>query len=172
PALQAAFSSGRPDIKSFDITKSSSVDSSHTLVTVVLATSNGSQQIQAIVKRSGNTGFGLYPDWRVVITPVLLSITLPNDSGGVTIDGKTISIPAGKSQIAVLPLLHRVVFNSTPLLAEQMTTVDAFSTGDQAVAYKPQFTPRGLQEAQAAVKAYFDNICVKKTSSLADAATC
>src|SRR5437660_2091551 len=53
-----------------------------------------------------------------------------------------------------------------------MTTVDAFSTGDQAVAYKPQFTPRGLQEAQAAVKAYFDNMCVKKTSSLADAATC
>jgi hypothetical protein len=171
-ALKAALASRRPDITSFDITTTSNADASHAVVSLTLATSKGSQQVQAIVERSGATHFGLYPDWRVIVMPALLTITLPHGSNGVTIDGKALAIGAGKSEIAVLPLDHTVVVNSTHLMAEQKITVDTFITGDQTVTYQPKLTTAGTEQAASAVKTYFANVCAKQTGPIPDLATC
>jgi hypothetical protein len=171
-AFRAAFASARPDINGFQITRISNSDSSHASVAATVSTSKGTKQLQILVARSGSPRLLLFPDWRVVMTPVVLTFTLPKASGAVSVDGKSVALSAGKSQVAVLPLSHRVVFGSTAFLAQQTVTIDGFSSGDQAVPYQPQLTPSGLQAAQASVKNFFNTVCAKQTGSNPDHAIC
>jgi len=171
-ALRAALDSARPNSTSYQVTRTTNADSSHAIVGVTVSTSKGSKQIQMIVERSASPRLLLFPDWRVVLTPVVLTFSMPKGANGVSIDGKPIALAAGKSQVAVLPVAHRVAFNSTSLLAEQTVTVDAFGSGGQAIAYQPQLTSTGMQAAQAAVKTYFESVCAKQTGANPDHAIC
>ena len=171
-AFRAAFASARPDINGFQITRTSNSDTSHALVAATVSTSKGTKQLQMLVARSGSPRLLLFPDWRVVMTPIVLTFTQPKASGAVSVDGKSVALSAGKSQVAVLPLSHRVVFGATTFLAQQTVSIDGFSASDQPVAYEPQLTPSGLQAAQASVKNFFDTVCAKQTSSNPDHASC
>lgn len=171
-ALRAALKAARPDISSFDLTKTSNLDSSRALVTVAITTSKGSRQAQILVERVGARTFGLYPTWRVMLAPAVLSLTVPKGAGGVSIDGKVIALPSGKSAVAVLPLSHSVVFGSTPLLQATNLKVDGSAGADQVVAYLPQLTAVGQQQADAAVKGFFSDICAKVTSSEPQNSSC
>src|ERR1041384_3060187 len=165
-ALRAALAARKPDLQSFVVDKTSTVDSSHAAVTVSASTSTGSRDMRFVVTRSGEAKFGLYPDWRVVLQPVLLSVAGPKGAAGLSIDGKQLSLPAGSADIAVLPLGHRVVFSGTPFLMEQAVDVDAFGAGNQAVPYQPKLTTTGTQQAQTAITAYFTDVCAKQTSTI------
>jgi hypothetical protein len=161
-ALQAALAAGKPAIKDFTVTGISRLDSTTTSVEVTYDTSSGSKQAKFLVQRSGETHFGIYPVWHLVITPTILQITLPKGSNGVSIDGKSIALPDGKSTVAVLPVVHRLQINGTAMLAAQSVSVDAFLSLGQSVAYKPTLTAAGLTKAKAAITAYFDT-CTKQT---------
>jgi hypothetical protein len=125
--------------------------------------SAGSKQAKVIVQRSGETHFGLYPAWHLVIAPALLQITLPKGSDGVSIDGKAVGLPVGaKSIVAVFPVAHKVQLDGTQMLAPQTITVDASFSLGQPVAFQPQLTPAGLAKAKTAIKAYFDT-CAKQS---------
>ena len=171
-ALRAALDSARPNSTSYQVTRTTNVDTSHAIVGVTISTSKGSKQLQMLVERSASPRLLLFPDWRVVLTPVVLTFSVPKGANGVLIDGKPIALAAGKSQVAVLPVPHRVVFNSTSSLAQQTVVIDAFGSGDQAIAYQPQLTSTGMQAAQAAVKSYFDGVCAKQPNSNPDHAIC
>jgi hypothetical protein len=171
-ALQAALGAGKPDIKDFSITSTTNIDASTASVGFSYDTSSGTKQGKFIVQRSGETHFGLYPVWHLVITPALLRITLPKGSNGVSIDGKAVALPPGaQSTVAVLPLAHKVQFNGTPLLASQTVAVDASFSLGQPVAFQPQLTAAGLAKAKAAVKAAFA-VCAQQTSPNADSGAC
>ena len=161
-ALQAAFAAGKPDIKNFTVTSTSQLAASTTSVEVTYDTSAGSKQAKFIAQRSGQTHFGIYPVWHVVITPTILQVTLPKGSNGVSIDGKAIALPDGKSTVAVLPVPHKLQFTGTDMLAAQTVSVDAFLSLGQAVAYQPKLTTAGMAKAKAAIKAYFDT-CAKQS---------
>jgi hypothetical protein len=155
-ALQAALAIGKLDIRSFAISGDTQIDSSTTVVAFTYDTSAGSRQAKVIVQRSGETHFGIYPAWHLVIAPALLQITPPKGSDGVSIDGKAVSLPQGaKSMVAVLPLAHKVQFEGTQMLAPQTITVDTFLSLGQSVAFQPQLTPAGLTRAKTAIMAYF-----------------
>jgi hypothetical protein len=162
PALQAALAAGKPDIKNFTVTSTSQLDSTTTAVEVTYDSSSGSKQAKFLVRRSGETHFGIYPVWHLVITPTVLQITLPKGSNGVSIDGKTIALPEGKSTVAVLPVVHKVQFAATTILAAQTVSVDAFGSLALSVPFTPTLTPGGLAKTKAAIAAYFDN-CSKQT---------
>jgi hypothetical protein len=171
-ALQAALATAKPDFRSFDITNTSNVDANTALLAVTFDTSNGPKQAKVLVQRSGDKRFGFYPIWRVVLAPTLLTFTLPKGAAGISIDGKSLALSDSKSTIAVLPLPHKVVFNSTPSLAQQTIAVDTFLSGDQTVAYHPKFTDAGMAKVKTAVTGYFNDVCVKQTTANPDQATC
>jgi hypothetical protein len=170
-ALEAAFVAGKPDMTSFTVTNTSRLSASTTSVEVVYDTSSGSKQAKFIAQRSGQTHFGIYPAWHLMISPTLLQITLPKGSDGVSIDGRKIALPDGKSTLAVLPVLHKVQFNSTAMIAVQTVSVDGFLSLSQSVAYQPKLTAAGIEKAKAAVKAAFD-ACAQKTIPNASDAGC
>ena len=171
-AFQAALRAGKPDIKDFSIISTTNIDARTASVDFNYDTSSGTKQGKFIVERSGQTHFGLYPDWQVVLTPALLQITLPKGANGVSIDGKAVAAPSGaQSAIAVLPLAHRVQFNGTPMLAAQTVMVDAAFSLGQAVTFQPQLTADGLAKAKAAVRAAFA-VCAQQTSPNADSGAC
>lgn len=170
-AMQAALSAGKPDIKSFAMTGTFN-SGSVTTVSVSYDATGGSKQAKFTVQRSGDTHFGLYPVWRLVIEPTLLSITLPAGGNGVTIDGKAVALPSGKSTVAVLPVLHKVRVNSTQMLAAQTLTVDTFLSLGQAVAYQPTLTLTGMDKAKSAIKTWLTEICARRTQANLDDGTC
>jgi hypothetical protein len=163
-SLQAALGSARPDIRSFAVIQTANADANMAAVAFSYETAAGTKQSTFTVQRSGDTRFGFFPIWHVVLTPAFLRFVLPKGSAGVTIDGKAIALPEGaKSVVAVLPLSHKIQFNGTQILETQTVGVDAFSAATQAVPYQPKFTSAGLVAAKTAIKAAFD-ACAKSTS--------
>jgi hypothetical protein len=171
-ALQAALATAKSDFRSFDITGTTIVDANTAQLAVTFDTSKGSKQAKILVQRSGDKRFLFYPIWRVVLAPTLLTLTLPKGVAGVSIDGRSLALPAGKSTVAVLPVAHKIVFNSTPLLAQQTVAVDTFLAGDQPVAYHPAFTDAGMSKARSAVTGYFNDVCIKQTTANPNSARC
>jgi len=162
-ALQAALSTGKPDIRNFVISGDTQVDSATTMVAFTYDTSTGSKQAKVAVQRSGQTHFGIYPVWHLVIAPTLLEMTLPQGSNGMTIDGKAISLPDGaNSSIAVLPLAHKVQLDGTQMLAPQTVAVDALFSLGLTVSFQPHLTQAGTVKATAAIKAAF-GACAQRT---------
>jgi len=161
-ALRAALASAKPDIKNFAITSTTISDSTTSMVDFSYDTSQGTKQAKFLVQRSGDNHFGIYPTWHLVIQPTLLQFSLPSGGGGVSIDGKSVSLPTGKSTVAVLPLGHKIQFVATSMLASQSLAVDTFFSLAQSVAYQPKLTDAGMLKAKAAVKAAFD-ACAKQT---------
>jgi hypothetical protein len=161
-ALQAALAAGKPDIKDFTVTGVNPLNSTTTAVDITYDSSGGSQEAKFVVRRSGDTHFGIYPVWHLVITPAILQVTLPKGTSGVSVDGKAIALPLGTSSVAVLPTPHKLQFNATAIVAAQTVSVDAFDSLVQSVTPAPALTPYGLAKAKAAVAAYF-NGCTKQS---------
>ncbi len=170
-AMQAALSAGKPDIKSF-ATTGTTATGAVTTVTFSYDTATGTKQAKFAVQRSGETNFGLYPAWHLVVAPTLLSITLPMGGSGVTIDGKAVALHSGTSTVAVLPVLHKVQINGSQMLAAQTLSVDAFLSLGQLVSYQPTLTPTGMDKAKSAIKTWFTEICGRRTQANIDDGSC
>ena len=164
-ALRSALGAGRPDLKSFDITGTSFLDADQTLaaVDVTYETSSGTKQTKFRLERGAEKHFGVYPRWHVLIQPVLLSLELPSRAGGVAVDGKPVALKGGQSTLAVWPLAHKILFQGTAMLEPGTSTVDAFASTAESVAYKPTLTAAGLAKASAAIRSAFDN-CTQQTA--------
>jgi hypothetical protein len=171
-ALQAALATAKPDFRSFDITATSNVDANTAHVAVTFDTSKGTKQAMFLVQRSGDKRFVFYPIWRVVLAPAVVTVTLPKGAAGVSVDGRSLALAAGKSTVALLPVQHKIVFDPTPLLAQQTVAVDAFLAGDQTAAYRPTLTDAGMVKAKTAVTAYFNDVCAKQPTANPDQAPC
>lgn len=170
-ALQAALSTRRPDIKSFSVTATTNSSSSTAIVDFSYDTAAGRKQGKFVVQRSGETHFGLYPEWHVVISPALLTIALPKGSNGVSIDGRAIALPDGKSTVAVLPLSHKVQFTGTQMLASQTVSLESFLSLALDVPYRPMLNASGTAQAKTAVKAFIGD-CARRTQANLDDGTC
>jgi hypothetical protein len=171
-ALQAALATAKPDFRSFDITATSNLDANTAQIEVTFDTSKGTKQAKFLVQRSGDKRFVFYPIWRVVLAPAVVTATLPKGAAGVSVDGRSLALSAGKSTIALLPVQHKIVFDPTPLLAQQTVAVDAFLGGEQTVAYRPTLTDAGMVKAKTAVTAYFTDVCTKQSTANPDPASC
>ena len=170
-ALNAALASGRPDIRSFDITSVSTPNAGTAIVDFTYSTEVGSKQAKFVVARSGQTRFGVFPVWQIVITPTLLQLTVPNGGEAVSIDGQSVALPAGPSTVAVLPLPHKIAFGGTSMLEPETVTVDASFSPAQTVSRSPKLTAAGAAAAKSAVKAYFAK-CAAQVTPAPDSTVC
>jgi len=171
-AFRSALGVAKPDIQSFDIIGASSSDSEQATVKVALRTSAGTKQTAFVVERSGDRRWLLYPVWRVVLTPALLTFNLPNGAGPVAIDGEKVVLPAGQAVVAVLPISHAVTFGATEMLAEQKISVDALGVGREAIAYTPKLSDAGLVKAKSSVATFFKDVCARQPSAHPSNSTC
>jgi len=154
-ALQAAFAQSKPDVRSFDITSTTVVDASSSLVAFSYQTSSGTKQYKFLVERSGQRRFGLYPVWQLVVPPAVLQVTVPAGSGGLAVDGKALDLAVGASYtLALLPVVHKIEFKASQMLTAQAIKVDATFSAGRTVNYQPKLTPAGAAEAQGAIAAY------------------
>jgi hypothetical protein len=160
-AFKAALAAARPDIKSFNVSGATRIDSSTQSVALSYDTAGGSKQAKFIVQQGGEKSFGLYPLWHLIIVPTILQVTLPAGSGAISIDGKALALPTGNSTIALLPLTHTVQIGATQVLAAQTVSVDAFFAVGQTLNYQPKLTAAGLAMASQAVKAGFDKCALR-----------
>lgn len=155
PALAAALSSSvpAPGITGYRIDSSDFIDSAQTraLVQVTYDTKGGTKQTRFSVVRTSGTHYGVFAEWRVEITPVLLSVD-PGYATEVSLDSRPIALRAGTtSVIAVLPLVHVVAFAGGSLLEPSRDIVDGFAASSASVAYQPELTEAGISAAGAAV---------------------
>ena len=160
-SFKAALSNAKPDLQSFSIASATQVNSTTASVDISYDTSSGTKQSTLLVERSGESRFGIYPSWRVVVVPALLQLDLPAGNSGFTIDGQHFAVVPGKSTIAVLPLQHKFVINGTPMLAEQTMTVDSFLSRGASLAYSPRLTDVGTAKAKTALQAAFTACATK-----------
>jgi len=163
-AFQAALGAGRPDLGSFAVTASSSVDSATSVVSISYDTAAGTKSAQLVVRRSGGTQLGLFPAWHVMIEPTELQVTLPGGVDGIAVDGRPVALPDGGSTIAILPLWHRIDFDGTAMVAPASASVDAFFANALSVTYQPALTAAGMDQARIALSAAFA-ACARQTVS-------
>lgn len=166
-ALQAALRSGKPDIRSFVITQTVNATPDTASVSFTYDSASGSHQGSFAVQKSGQTHFGIYPDWHVIVPAAVLEVTIPTATGTVAIDGKALALTATTSQIAVLPVEHQVQLVGTSMLQTQTAPVDALFATQASVSFLPKLTDLGLQKTKAAVTAAFA-ACAKQTGTGAD----
>ncbi len=171
-AMRASLAAGKPDIRSFDITHTSTLSSSTAEVDFSYRTSSGAKQAKFVLQRSGDTRLAVFPIWQIEVAPTVLQLQVPAGTSGVSIDGHALSLPAGRATIAVLPLFHALHFPGSELIAPADVSIDAFFSAGQAVAYQPKLTSAGLDKVKVALKAGFD-VCSRQTSgNAADSTPC
>jgi hypothetical protein len=164
-ALRRALAQGAPDIKAFDVTATSYLDSTQASASVAVSyqTSSGTRQTTFQVVRGPERHFGIYPSWRVVIQPAIIELTLPPSVDSVLIDGRAVELSGSTSTVAVWPLRHQITFPGSALLREQSVVVDAFDSTRAEVAAQPALTAEGEAAAITAVKQAFAQ-CAAQTS--------
>jgi hypothetical protein len=166
-ALRASLAAAKPEIRSFNINSSTRLDGATQLVAFSYDTASGTKQAKFTVQQSGAKSFGLYPSWHLIVVPTILRVTLPQGTGGISVDGKAVALPAGDSTIAVLPLSHKVTITPTLVVAAETVPVDAFLSAGQTLTYQPTLTGAGLEMLKQAVKVAFDR-CAQRTDPNAD----
>jgi hypothetical protein len=166
--MKAALDATPPDFRQFVI-DAATFDGSQTRATVIVTyeTANGSRQTTFTVVRTAMSHYGLYPDWKIALSPTILSVRLPQATS-FQIDGRAISLAVGAdTTIAILPTGHRILFGGTEMLLPQTLWLKAFGQATASVAYTPALTAAGIAAATTAVKAAFI-ACANKTSTQPD----
>ncbi len=154
-AFRAALKAAPPKITNFEVVLTAYLDDSRAFVKVDYDTSAGTRQATFMAIRTGRSNFAFFPDWRVQLRPMLLTIDAPFATG-VSIDGQAVAMQTGApAVVGVLPLGHRIEFLGGDLFSHQTAIVDGLGASTATVTYEPALTDAGLAQAKAAVAAAF-----------------
>ncbi len=167
-ALAAALGTGKPTYPGLTIGNSTS---NGPTANVDVSYVHGSATRQAHIALVQTTGRSLllYPVWKVVVTPALLSVSLPVGSGGDSVDGQSVTLESGKAQtIAVFPLSHRVQLLGSSMLGGTTQSVDASGSASVPVPALATLTSGGVDAAKKAVAAAFAACATKSDLQPAD----
>ncbi len=158
PALKAALSGAKPNYRSATVNKTAQ-DGASAATDISVSRPQGELQTTLLLRRDdAERRYGIYPSWRVVVSPALLRTTLPEGTSGVLVDGQAVRLSgAGEHRIAVLPVPHRIDLQGGSLLEGQTGKVDAtYSAGGEvSVALLPRISNLGREKAKAAIKSQF-----------------
>ena len=167
-ALAATLASNKPTYPGLTIGRTDSTGPGAT-VHVGYVSGSATRQVQISLVQTASRSLLLYPVWKVVVTPALLSVTLPTGSTGDSVDGQSVSLEAGKPQtIAVLPLAHRVQLLGSAMVGGTSQSVDASSSAAVAVPVSATLTSAGTEAAKKAVVAGLTACAAKADLNPAD----
>ena len=150
-ALAAALATSKPTYPGLTVGNTTSNGPTAT-VDVSYASGRATRQAHIALVQTTGRSLLLYPVWKVVVSPALLSVTLPAGSGGDSVDGQSVTLEAGKAQtIAVFPLAHRVQLLGSSMLGGTTQSVDASGSTTVPVPASATLTSSGTDAAQKAV---------------------
>lgn len=144
-------------ISNISIGTVSSVDDSTSSVKVSLSWGGTPRTLTYKVRKdTARVHYLFYDSWRVQVPFTTITLSLPNQSGVVTVDG--IALQAGSSGKAqVIQGFHKVTMQATDLYDATSLTAAAVD-GSPAVAFSPDLSAAAVAAAASAVKASFANI--------------
>ncbi len=157
-SLKAALSTTKPNYGSATVTKTTQ-DGASAATDIRVSRPDGELQTTLQLRRDdAERRYGIYPTWRVMVSPAILRATVPDGASGVLVDGQPVHLSgAGEHKIAVLPVPHRVQVQAGSLLETQAVNADAtYSAGGEVkVTLLPRLSKLGREKANAAIKAQF-----------------
>lgn len=130
---------------------------------VSLAFREGGEQrsTSVVLQKSPDKRYLLYPDWRVVVTPSLLTWLPPVADAKILIDGT----PASGRAALTLPGYHKLTLVGGALFADSTQDVPEAQSLAQPVRFPLRLTAQANTAAKNAVNAYFTN-CAARSSAL------
>jgi hypothetical protein len=163
-AFKAAVSARHPSISAISVGTSTVSDSTAT-VTATYRVGDARREQTFQLKPAPTRLYGLYQQWVVTLTPVMVSLTIPPGSGGIAVDGISLDLATGKSvSIAVLPLPHRLELRPSQMVDGSSQDIDSGSSSAAgSIAFSPKLTAAGLDRARQVVKAALSS-CATLTS--------
>jgi len=157
-SLKAALSTAKPTFRSATVTKTAQ-DGDSAATDIRVNRPEGELQTTLLLRRDdAERRYGLYPRWRVMVSPAILRATLPAGASGLIVDGQAVHVSgAGEHKLAVLPVPHRVQMQAGSLLEGQTASVDAtYSAGGEVkLALRPRLSSLGREKASTAIRADF-----------------
>jgi hypothetical protein len=122
-----------------------------------------------LVKDSSSHNYLFYPAWKVIVNPVVSTITVSTGVGAVTIDGQSVTATGspGTMTVDLLPGNNTVSAAGGGLYTETNTTIRVQpdgSTSQQTVAIAPTLNAPALASAKKVVQDLFTH-CVQTSSS-------
>jgi len=151
------------DITDVKVASTTVVDANTTTVNVTM-TWAGHHVVQAFTvhRDLGRVHYSFYNSWRIDIPFASINVTLPNQPGGIAVDGLTLPQGALKD-IQVIEGFHKVTMDATDLYDKASTDADAIASGT-AVSFPSTISPTALASTRSVIKKAF-NICDKATNA-------
>ena len=140
-------------VSNVSVTSITQLDSSTSKVSASL-TWNGSQvsQTYTVHKDTSRTHFLFYNDWKLDIPASAITITLPNQAGGIQVDG--IDVPSGSTSVSVIQGFHKVSMLKSDFYDQDDESVNAIDSS-ASVAFKGTLSSTAMSAAADSVKAAF-----------------
>ncbi|WP_338176044.1 hypothetical protein [Candidatus Dormiibacter inghamiae] len=164
-SLKAALATTKPNYRSATVTKTTQ-DGASAATDIRVSRPEGELQTTLQLRRDdAQRRYGIYPTWRVMVSPAILRATLPEGASDLLVDGQAVHVSgAGEHKVAVLPVPHRVQIQGASLLEAQAVNADAtYSAGSEVkVTLLPRLSNLGREKAKAAIKAQFQS-CASST---------
>lgn len=155
-ALQATLNNGRPSFANLQVASAHPTSEQESTVQVSYRRGGVEQHATYRLRQDDQSKhLGLYPLWRVVVTPAAFALRLPAGMGSASIDGQPIKLTADRSQrLAVFPGQHRLAIAATSLLQAQQVRFDATEALPKLtpVQLDLKVTPVGQSSAAASIK--------------------
>jgi hypothetical protein len=154
------------DIQDVNVASTTVVDSNTTTVNVTL-TWAGHHVVQAytVHRDLARVHYSFYNSWRIDIPFQSIRVTLPNQPGGISVDG--LSLPqGGLSNIEVIQGFHKVTMDATPLYDQSSADADAI-VADASVIFPSTISATATAAARTAIKNAF-TLCDKVSNARQD----
>jgi hypothetical protein len=144
------------DIQNVKVASTTVVDANTRTVNVTM-TWDGHHLVRAytVHRDLARVHYGFYNSWRIDIPFATITMTLPNQPGGIDVDGLTLPQGAIKD-IQVVQGFHKVTMASTVLYDSLSADADTID-GGTAVVFSSAVSPKAIAAAAAAIKKAFNN---------------
>src|SRR5712692_9853095 len=148
-AAHLAIPANRDVVSVLDVTGQRDLGS-ETEVTVSHKTSSGmSSTTLDLVRDPSAKHFGVYPAWKVGITPAVVKLAAPGAAGVIKLDGLSI---ASVRTVALFPGRHRLEMASSSVFEAWSQDIQASSGKPLAVAVQPKLSAGGIAAAGKGLK--------------------
>ena len=143
-------------ISSVKVGSASTVDDSTDSVSVTLSWGGTPRNLTYNVRKdSSRVHYLFYPSWRVQVPFTTITITVPNQGGGVQVDG--VSLPAASRKTEAIEGFHSVTMQATDFYSANTQIADGVD-GSPIVAFPTDLSSSAKAAAAGSIKAAFANV--------------
>ncbi len=143
-------------ISNVKVSSASTVDDSTDSVSVTLSWGGTPRNLTYKVRKDpSRVHYLFYPSWRVQVPFTTITVTVPNQGGGVQVDG--VSLPAASKKTEAIQGVHSVAMQATDFYSANTQIADGVD-GSPIVAFPTDLSSSAKAAAGGSIKAAFANV--------------